>query len=62
MLGVTLLLSSAIAHAATTYTGDKVEGVPVITRLDVADLAPGKAHRFIFRTSETSIGQYCMCR
>jgi predicted deacylase len=56
--GVTLLLSSVIAHAATVYTGDKIEGVPVITRLDVADLAAGKTHRFMFRTSETSIGQY----
>ena len=58
LLGVSLLLSSAIAHAATVFTGDKIEGVPVITRLDVADLAAGKAHRFMFRTSETSIGQY----
>lgn len=54
--GMFLLLGTT--HAATVYTGDKIQGVPVITQLDVADLAAGKAHRFMFRTAETSIGQY----
>jgi predicted deacylase len=57
-LGISLLLATSVAHAATVYTGDKIEGVPVITELDVADLEAGKTHRFMFRTSETSIGQY----
>jgi hypothetical protein len=28
--------------AATVYTGDKIQGYPVISQLDVADLEPGK--------------------
>jgi hypothetical protein len=53
-----LCLSFATAQAATVYAGDTIHGVPVISQLDVADLAPGKTHRFMFRTAETSIGQY----
>jgi len=56
--GLGVLLFASPALAATVYTGDKIDGVPVITRLDVADLAPGKMHRFMFRSAETSIGQY----
>lgn len=46
------------AQAATTYTGDKIEGVPVITRLDVGDLPAGKAQRFMFRGVEMGTGQH----
>ncbi|MGL5334839.1 MAG: M14 family metallopeptidase [Enterovibrio sp.] len=52
--GATLL--SAMAQAATEYTGDKVQGVPVISALDVSDLALGK-HRFMFEGVETGTGQ-----
>jgi uncharacterized protein len=58
ILAATMLLSWAAAHAATAYTGDTIQGVPVISQLDVADLAAGKTHRFMFRTAETSLGQY----
>jgi hypothetical protein len=58
LLGVSMILVLGAAQAATVYTGDKIQGVPVITQLDVADLAAGKTHRFMFRTAETSIGQY----
>jgi uncharacterized protein len=36
-------------QAATTFTGDRIQGVPVITQLDVDDLEPGKTHRFMFQ-------------
>ena len=55
---VSFILAAGAVQAATVQTGDTIQGVPVITELDVADLAPGKTHRFMFRTSETSIGQY----
>jgi predicted deacylase len=58
VLGTAMLLGSGAASAATVYTGDTIQGVPVISELDVADLAAGKTHRFLFRSAETSIGQY----
>ena len=58
LFGASMLLALGVAQAATVYTGDKIEGVPVITQLDVTDLAAGKTHRFMFRTAETSIGHY----
>lgn len=58
LLTLGLVCSAGAASAATVYTGDTVQGMPVISQLDVADLAPGKTHRFMFRTAETSIGQY----
>ncbi|WP_083615874.1 succinylglutamate desuccinylase/aspartoacylase family protein [Pantoea sp. 1.19] len=53
-IGLTLM--GSVAHAATQYNGDKVQGVPVITALDVSDLAAGK-HRFMFEGVETGTGQ-----
>jgi uncharacterized protein len=52
------LLGSAAARAATVYTGDKVQGVAVISQLDVADLVPGKTHRFMFQGVEMGTGQH----
>jgi predicted deacylase len=43
--------------AATTFTGDRIDGTPVIDRLDVSDLAEGQVHRFWFRATDNSIGQ-----
>jgi predicted deacylase len=57
-VGFSVLLLAGSASAATVYTGDRIQGVPVITQLDVSDLAAGKMHRFMFRSAETSIGQY----
>lgn len=45
------------AIAATEYTGDTVDGTPVIDRLRVEDLTPGKVHRFWFRAGDSSVGQ-----
>jgi predicted deacylase len=50
-------LLTAPVRAATTYTGDTIQGVRVISQLDVADLAPGQTHRFLFQGVETGTGQ-----
>ena len=52
------ILIGSYTQAATEYNGDKVGGVPVITKLDVADLAAGKRHEFYFQSSQNSLGQY----
>jgi hypothetical protein len=42
-LAVALVCVPAVsAQAATTFTGDKIQGVPVISQLDVNDLEGGK--------------------
>lgn len=46
------------ASAATVYTGDRIDGVPVISRLDVADLASGKTVRLMFEGVEMGTGQH----
>ena len=48
-----LLLAIPPAMAAD----DRLEGTPVIERLDAAALAPGKIHRFWFRVTENAVGQ-----
>jgi predicted deacylase len=58
VLGLGAALCAGAASAATVYTGDTIQGMPVISQLDVADLAAGKVHRFMFRSAETSVGQY----
>ncbi len=45
-------------QADTVYTGDRVQGVPVISQLDIADLEPGKMHRFMFQGATDGIGQF----
>ena len=51
------LLLAAATHAQTIPTGDRVDGTPVIDKLDVADLTPGQVHRFWFRVTDNAIGQ-----
>lgn len=58
LIALCALCDVGVASAATVFTGDTIQGMPVISQLDVADLAPGKSHRFMFRSAETSIGQY----
>lgn len=43
---------------ATTLTGDKIQGVPVISQLNVNDLEPGKKHRFFFQSVQMGTGQH----
>lgn len=59
-----LLLGSGIgpgaiasASAQTVLTGDRIDGTPVIDKLDAGDLAAGQVHRFWFRVSDNAIGQ-----
>ena len=48
---------SCVTLAATVFTGDKVDGVPVISQLDVNDLPAGK-HRFMFLGAPNGIAQH----
>jgi predicted deacylase len=52
------LLPAVGVHAATVFTGDKIQGIPVISELDVGDLEGGKTHRFMFQGVEMGTGQY----
>lgn len=60
VLLATILLSTVAsgAYAATEYSGDRIDGVPVINRLDVDDLEPGKLHRFYLQGADSGIGQH----
>lgn len=42
----------------TVYTGDVINGKPVVTSLDVSDLESGRMHRLYFRGVETPSGQH----
>jgi predicted deacylase len=57
LLAACLWLSPA-AQAATVYTGDTIDGKKVIRQLDVADLAPGQIHKFLFEGVEMGTGQH----
>jgi predicted deacylase len=54
----TLALAVGSAEAATVYTGDVIQGKRVISSLDVADLEPGKLHRFFFQGVQMGTGQH----
>jgi hypothetical protein len=49
---------SVISAAATIYTGDILQGVPVIRQLNVHDLEPGRKHRFFFQGVQMGTGQH----
>jgi hypothetical protein len=53
-----LVVFSVSSNAATIYTGDKIDGVPVISKLDVNDLPSGTIERFIFQGADNAIGQH----
>jgi len=42
----------------TTYTGDTLQGIPVISQLNPADLSPGQKHRFFFQGVAMGTGQH----
>lgn len=42
----------------TLHTSDTIQGVPVISQLNVNDLAPGKRHRFFFQGVQMGTGQH----
>lgn len=58
VLALLLLCSNTIALAATEYTGDRHNGIPVIRKLDVADLTAGQTHRFYLQGVENGVGQH----
>ena len=53
----TAVQPAPVSTAGTAYTGDVLGGKPVVTRLDVNDLEPGRMHRLYFRGVETPSGQ-----
>jgi predicted deacylase len=53
----TLIDTAAVTSAQTTYTGDRLQGVPVISELNVNDLGVGK-HRFFFQGVQMGTGQH----
>ena len=57
-LAVTLALGSLAAHAETVFTGDKIDGVPVIRKLDISDLPAGTMQRFMFEGASNGIAQH----
>ncbi len=42
----------------TIYTGDKIQGVDVISQLNVSDLEPGQKYRFYFQGVQMGSGQH----
>ncbi len=42
----------------TVYTGDQIQGIPVVSQLAVADLAPGQHHRVYFQGVQMGSGQH----
>jgi predicted deacylase len=55
----TLPLTPELNPLATTlYTGDSIQGIPVISNLAVGDLAPGDRHRFYFQGVQMGTGQH----
>jgi hypothetical protein len=52
LAALVLILAATSAPAATEYTGDTIQGVQVISQLDVGDLAPGKKYRFLYQESK----------
>lgn len=50
--------SNSPAQGATVYTGDTIQGVSVISQLNVNDLEPGRKHRFFFQGVQMGTGQH----
>lgn len=49
---------NVLTKTITVYTGDLIQGVPVISQLEVDDLEPGKQHRFFFQGVQMGTGQH----
>lgn len=54
---VATLAMETSAAAQTNRTGDRLDSVAVIDRLDANDLRSGEVHRFWFRAGDTALGQ-----
>jgi predicted deacylase len=55
---ITQLNAAPNSAEQTVYTGDTIQGVPVISQLEVDDLEPGKKHRFFFQGVQMGTGQH----
>ncbi len=51
-------INSEAACGQTTYTGDTIQGLPVINQLNVNDLEGGQQHRFFFQGVQMGTGQH----
>ena len=51
-------MTTLISSEKTVYTGDQIQGAPVISQLNVNDLEPGKTHRFFFQGVQMGTGQH----
>jgi predicted deacylase len=58
VIAVSLGTGFQAAGAKTVYTGDTIQGVRVISQLDVNDLEPAKKHRFFFQGIQMGTGQH----
>jgi predicted deacylase len=47
-----------LTPGSTVYTGDIIQGVPVISQLHTQDLEPGRQHRFFFQGVQMGTGQH----
>jgi predicted deacylase len=56
-LAAALAMPAPSASAATVLTGDRLDGVPVIERLDVSDAPVGQITRYYFRVLDQASGQ-----
>ncbi len=56
-LAAALAVPAPTATAATILTGDRLDGVPVIERLDVSDAPLGQITRYYFRVTNQASGQ-----
>ena len=52
------LLAAFGAQAATVRTGDTINGIPVISKLDISDLEAGKKNEFYFQGVQMGTGQH----
>lgn len=55
---MTAVTNPATKATTTHYTGDTLQGVPVISQLSLDDLAPGQTHRFFFQGVQMGSGQH----
>jgi predicted deacylase len=56
-LAAALAMPAPTVSAATVLTGDRLDGVPVIERLDVSDAPLGQITRYYFRVTNQASGQ-----
>jgi hypothetical protein len=51
-------MTAAVASDPTIYTGDVLQGTPVISQLNLNDLESGRMHRFFFQGVQMGTGQH----